>query len=248
MAIVHGPQAREMTAEERAERAERCFELEQRIKEQIARGREALWDLSESMYQFNAQSGWTALGHEDAAEWLAQPEIGMTKSMFYRLVRRHKELVLMRHVPLETLVQCDPFKLDLVLPYVEENQVTLTDALTDVVSLGARDLREKYIGARAAAKAEPEPSGGADTVDGQLTPEHEALRHAASVVDSWIYVGGDRRKPQRQLPRLLEIEPTLAALERVRACVAGAGGAPRREDIREDWELVVETLDLPLES
>jgi hypothetical protein len=155
----------------------------------------------------------------------------------------------MRHVPLETLVQCDPFKLDLVLPYVEENQVTLADALTDVTSLGARDLREKYIGARAAARAEPEPAGGADTIDGQESaPENKALRHAASVVDSWIYVGGDRRKPQRQLPRLLEVEPTLAALERVRACVAGADGAPRREDIREDWELVVQTLDLPLET
>jgi hypothetical protein len=271
---LQGPHARELTAEERAERAERCYELEQQIKEHIARGREALWDLGEALHAFNSQNGWTALSYETAAEWLAQPEIGITKTAFYRLVRRHKELRITRQIPMQTLVQLEPSKLDMVLPYVESNEVKMDDAIEDVTTMGARDLKDKYIGTRANARKEArdgDGEGGADVIDGtahdtdeepvsaadvsangevdeEEVKRRETLTHAATVIDSWLYVGGDKRKPQRQLPKLLESEPTLLALSRVQACVEGAKDAPLREELHEEWELVVKKLGLPVQS
>jgi hypothetical protein len=267
--IPTGAEARDLTPEERQQRSEVCFALEEAIKEAIARGREALWDLAANFYHFNENSGWSALGHEDCSEWLAQPEINITKSQYYRLIRRHKEMVLGRNVPMEQLVQLEPSKLDMVLPSVELGKITWEEARDDLTSLGARDLKEKYVGATTHDKqGDGEQQGGANTIDGtaaDLDPDakpipaadlngdadseeakrRETLAYASQRIDSWIDVGGDRRLAQRQLPKLLENHPVLVALARVRACIEKAPDAPQREDIAEDWELLVSTLGLP---
>jgi len=262
--IPAGAEARELTAEERQERAEVCFKLEEAIKLAIAKGREALWDLAANLHHFNENHGWSALGQETCEEWLAQPDINITKSQYYRLIRRHKELVIARDVPMKTLVQLEPSKLDMVLPSVELGRITFEEAKNDVISLGARDLKEKYVGATTKAPPPP-PEGGADTIEttavdvdaepvrasenGEMDPEEakrrEALRYASQRIDSWIELGGDRRSAQRQLPKLIESQPVLDAWARVQGCISGAETAPVRAAIAEDWELVVSSFSLP---
>jgi hypothetical protein len=262
-----GAEARDMSPEERQARAELCFALEEAIKEAIAQGREALWVLGHNFHEFNEQHGWTALGIETCEEWLAQPDINITKSQYYRMIRRHKEMVIARNVPMETLVQLEPSKLDMVLPSIEMGKITLEEGIGDLTSLGARDLKEKYVGAT--TQKEPPAPGGADTIDatavdietepisaadlnGDADPEEtkrrEALAYASQRIDSWIEVGGDRRMASRQLPKLMETHPVLVALARVTACIEGSDAAPGRDEIGQDWELLVSSLRLPTAS
>lgn len=271
---IAAPEAAEQSPEERQERVDLCFAINERIKESIGEGRRALWDLGEALYEFDQQHGWSALGYENQTDWLAQPEIGLTRTYYFRLIRRHKEMVLHRKVELERLTALEPSKLDIVLPYIEEGKVRTKTALNDVEALSASDLRHKYIKPSQPRQMEPPPEppeGGAEeddfdeeqpeTIDGTATAieengaltaeeqtELKALAHAAGQVESWLEIGGDRRKAQRGWQKLFDDHPAFVAFDTVGACVEGGENAPDRDVGFKAWLTLRDSLHLAVEN
>lgn len=250
-----------------------CFQLEAEIKSYIGQGRQAMWELARAMYEFNEESGWTALNYENQSEWLAQPEIGMTRTQFFRLVRKYRELVVRRELPAESLVELEPSKVDIVLPAIEEGRVTVEEALEDAKSMGARDLREHYNGL--APVRDKKPKGGADddddddddVIDGtahevdpdaqpetasrvkdketaERNKERDTMMHSAGMVSSWFELGGDRRKAKRNWPKVRELHPFFRAMQTVEDYLEGGDTAPEKLDAARAWVLVENTLGL----
>jgi hypothetical protein len=148
-------QSKELSSEEADARAERCFAIDQSIKACLASGRSAMWELAKRLHEFDEENGWTALGYESQSEWLADPEIGMSRAQFFRLVGQYRELVIQRQLPADKVAELDTSKVEIVLPRVKAGSVTLTDALEDVKTLGKQDLRKKYLSRPDPADAQP---------------------------------------------------------------------------------------------
>lgn len=174
-------QARELTTAERAEWADQAQAVQTRVFQSMGDTRAALWALGEALWEFNEISGWGGLGYSTQAEWLAQPEVNMTGTDFYRLVRRHRELIVERSLDVEMLRELDPSKIDIVMPTVEEGKVSYEQIFSDVKTLGARDLKDKYIGPRAQRNTPPHDGVGLDapglgededesTIEGKVAP------------------------------------------------------------------------------
>lgn len=142
--IVSGAEPREMTPEEHKAKSEEAFAIETRVKGAMAKGREALWELAEALYDFEEARGWLFLGYDEKSEWLADPEVGMKTSTYNQAVRTWKELVVNRQVDRSTLLELDATKINIVMPAVKQNRVTLDKALGDVKVMGANDLRDSY--------------------------------------------------------------------------------------------------------
>lgn len=153
--MVQQPPARELTPEEAKQRAELCYELDQQVKNGLRAGRTAAWQVAQAVYQFDSESGWTALGYEKLADWLADPEVSMTYRTFRRYSDVWREVVVLRQTPVPTLAEVDVTKVDLVLPAVKDGRAKLEDALNDVRMMGARDLRETYVKAPDPPAADP---------------------------------------------------------------------------------------------
>jgi hypothetical protein len=157
--------AKELSPDEAEVRAERCFELEKEIKAGLQAGREALWRVARAAHEFDEENGWTALGYENVTEWLADPEVGMTRSTYFRMVGAYRELVVKKQLPMETVAELDVSKVDVVLPRVKGGTVSLKTAIEDMKTLGWRDLRTKYLGRKDAT-----PSAGTDDDESAAAP------------------------------------------------------------------------------
>jgi hypothetical protein len=147
----------ELEAQQAQEEAEVAFSIERRIKEAIVQGREALWALAEALYEFDEAHGWLKLGHENLSQWLADADVTISRATYYRYVKTWRKLVIEKHVQPERIRQLDQSKVAIVADKVAANTVLVEDALSDVESLGAQDLREKYYD-----KPKPVPSPGTE--------------------------------------------------------------------------------------
>lgn len=137
--------AQELTPEETQAAAEAAFVLQERVKEGMAAGRQALWVLASALYEFEETAGWLALGFEKKSDWLADADIQLTRRTYNRLVHAWRTLVVQRELAPADLAGLDVSKVEIVLPRVETGEVKLDVALDDVKNLGARDLREAYM-------------------------------------------------------------------------------------------------------
>jgi hypothetical protein len=249
---------RELTPEEIDERREACYELEVSIKDAIGRGRAAMWDLAKSLYSFNEEHGWSALGYDTQGEWLAQPEIGMSKRQYHRMVRIWKETVITRSIPEADVIEIEPSKLEIVLPAIEANRTSVVEALEDARSMGVRDLRETYIGPQGTPTPirddeDDEDASGSDA-EGKpkkKKPEGPAFVHPAQVFDSWLSTGGDKRKAMRNWTKFTEVHPIYGAVHLINSFAAGepangTGEVPSKEEVTEAWSLVLSSLRLSL--
>lgn len=263
MSVTTPDAARELSPEEQEARAKACFLIESRIIKNIASGREAMWELAKNLYEFDEENGWTALGHDTQAEWLAQPEIGMTRTAYFRMVRKYRELVLRRELPTAVLLELEPSKVDIVMPTLENDRAKFEDVVEDLKSLGARDLRDKYIGPR----HRPSPNGdgkdgeaGDGVIDGtakdittddkpvkasDVGPEVSSYVTAGAHIESWLEMGGDRRKAQRNFRKLVREHPVFAALGQLQLLFDGEENAPSREEALEAWKALKTGLNLP---
>ena len=139
------PPARELSPEEWDAVVKRATDIEDRIRQAIGAGRLALWALIEAAYEFEEEQGWIALGYDSKDEWLAQPEIGISRTQFFRMVRTWRTLVIRRQVDVPTLVRLDTSKVGIVLGAIEASRVDVEEALADADALAVRDLRTKYM-------------------------------------------------------------------------------------------------------
>jgi hypothetical protein len=173
------PEPRDLSPEEQQERAQHCFELSEAIKAGLRAGREAMWETARACAQFDDENGWTALGYESLNHYLADPEVSVTRSTFFRWVQVYRE-VSQRRIPESTLGEIELSKVQIVLPAVKTGKVKMADALEDVKALGAQDLRTKYMkrpdpkDLADAAKEDPEldstPISTPDPADPPLNP------------------------------------------------------------------------------
>ena len=90
---------------------------------------------------------------------LAQPEIGLSRSWFFRLIQTWRDLVVVRKVSPARLAAIDTTKVEEIRPAIMSGHVKPDAALADAEALGRRDLREKYrsLAADTPLAAEREP-------------------------------------------------------------------------------------------
>lgn len=225
-AIVRTP-ARELTDQERKARAALCFELDQSIKASLRAGREAVWDAAKQMHLFDEEEGWTALGYDRVNEWLADPEVGMSRSSFYRMVKLYREMVVIRQLPEEELKTLEPSKLEIALPAIKENSKPLAEVLDDVKELGSRDLRELYFRKPDPKDDVPPPDGGES-----LTAETDDGDEDEDVIDATV------------VKAVLEVTDALDAAE----SALRAGWAAGPEALFDALESLVAAVKAPTEG
>jgi len=206
-----------LTPEDQQELNERAGELDSAIRDGLRRGRQALWDVAEALYEFDEIAGWIPLGCETKTEWLADPEVSMTSATYYRLVSVYRELAVRRHIDLSTLRELDVSKVAIVLPKLQMGKVTKKEALNDAEALASRDLREKYMVRKPPQTPEPDEDEQ-DYVDVQEAPAHPSE-------EMWIEVVDAAHKRKRGLVKYIEKNTDWELLE-------DASG-----DDREDWVL-----------
>lgn len=127
-----------------AQLATDAYALETRIKAHTATIRVAWVGLAQALHEFDDMQGWRVLGYDRLAQWLASPEIEMSRSQYFALVTAWRVLVIERAVPPGELAKVDITKAQDILPAVRRGDVSATQALADAEHLGRHDLREKY--------------------------------------------------------------------------------------------------------
>jgi hypothetical protein len=123
------------------------------LKDAIVSVRRNLWDVAKALHEWDLRRGWLKTGnYETLGEWLADPQVAMTKATYHGLLSGYRTLVLERNVPEQTVRELDTSKVGVVLRAIRDHEVKVEDAISDVESLSKSDLIEKY---------RPAPSGDA---------------------------------------------------------------------------------------
>ena len=133
-----------LTTKEVEALAASAFETEAEIKRVCASVITNWWELAELLYELSEDGGWKLLGHESLAEFLAQPDIGISRSGYFQMTRAWRDLVITRGVDPDELRQLEPSKVREVVPAIMAGNVSIEDAFADAKILGHRDMREKY--------------------------------------------------------------------------------------------------------
>lgn len=181
---------RELSPEEREQRGREMFALQGEMIDALQTGRGAMWTFAAAAHRFDEEAGWSALGYDTATEWLAQPELGISRTHFYRLVRVFRELRLYE-IGRSDLLLLEPTKVDIVLPAVRRDEVPLDHALDDVRTLSKHDLQMKYYGSR------PDPAGQVD--DASLDPGPTIEGHESGGVPFGVDAVGVLRRVWEQV-------------------------------------------------
>lgn len=121
-----------------------AFAIETRIKEVCVSISTNWWELAELLYTFHEGGYWSYTDAETLDEFLAQPEIGISRALFFQMTRCWRDLVVTRGVDPETLRTLQPSKVREVVPAIVAGRVEIEEAFADVQSLGFRDLRKEY--------------------------------------------------------------------------------------------------------
>lgn len=121
--------------------------------------------LAQRLWDFTEQRMWAALGYTSFEQWLASPEVELSRRHCYYLNEVWRELVIKRGLDPSELHDVGVSKITEILPAVRRGYVELDQAIADAKVLGRDDLREKY------AKATPQrPVNG--TLDASTEPEY----------------------------------------------------------------------------
>lgn len=172
--------AKRPSEEEAAAIQAAAFANEQAMKAANARVHESWWQLAEAIHDCHRNNYWRALGYERLNDFLAQPDLGISRSWFLRLSSFWEELVVKLDVAPARLAELEPGKVQEVVPAIAAGTVTVERGLKDAESLGKRDLREQY---------RPKTDEAADP-DAPLKPEDEKDWKQCELCGSW-YVPGE---------------------------------------------------------
>ena len=160
--------ARQPTEEEWATEVDEAQKAHEELAAAVLVGREAMWKMAEACWRVNECHGWLKLGYDTQGEYLAQPEIHMSRRTFQRFHYVWNATVVTRHLDAPTLAHLDVTKVDIVLPAVTTAKVSIEDALSDAQVLGAHDLRDKYQGIPSPADPPPPGENGAEPEDDEM--------------------------------------------------------------------------------
>lgn len=159
----------------------------------------ALSSVAQACHEIHEQQAWSELGYETLSEYLASPEIGMSRSAFYDLCAIWEKYVLEGGADPQALQAGGPSKLVVPIPAIKAGEVTVTEALEDVEALGLRDLREKYQGEKDEKSSRPDKLARLtddDTLQSAIEawntarsrdlPVYEAMRTALAAVKDFL--------------------------------------------------------------
>lgn len=122
------------------------FSSHEKLVRALTGTRLALTAVCEACYEVRRDRSYSSLGYSTLEEYLASPEISMSRSEFFLAAKIHEEFILEQGVEPERLAVASPSKLDVVLPKVASGEVDVEKALDDVEALGVKDLRALYRG------------------------------------------------------------------------------------------------------
>jgi hypothetical protein len=152
---------------------------DQEVRSGLRDVRGGLWRAAKALHHFTEITGWTALGYDGVGDWLADPDVTLTRPTYYRMLQTWQELAVLRKVDESALAGLDMTKTSIVLPALRRGEVTVEELLTDSAALGARDLREKYRGEPAFPTA---PTGD----DDDLTVPDEPIYAGRTGMDTGV--------------------------------------------------------------
>lgn len=159
----------------------------------------ALSAVAQACHEIHEQQAWSELGYDTLSEYLASPEIGMSRSAFYDLCAIWEKYVLEGGADPQALQAGGPSKLVVPIPAIKAGEVTVVEALEDVEALGLRDLREKYQGEKDEKSKRPDKLARLtddDTLQSAIDawntarsrdlPVYEAMRTALAAVKDFL--------------------------------------------------------------
>ena len=123
---------------------EDAFAMEKRLKAALHATRRSLMAVCAACHDISRNHAYEALGYETLAAFLAQPDVGMSRSEFFTAAKIHEVFVLEHGVDPERLAEAGMAKLAVVLPKVAEGELDAEDAVDAAASNGLRDLRDEY--------------------------------------------------------------------------------------------------------
>jgi hypothetical protein len=189
-------EARELTPKELDARRKRAYQVDESLRGAIAQGRKALWATAVAATAMADMQGFRDLNYESLNEYLGDPEIGISRSHFMRMVRivrfaSDRQIV-------ERIQNLELTKIDVVIPAIRDGY-DREEALHDVETLSKRDLIDKYIGSKADNNGEADAGSSGETGD---TPTGEVdnvgrptFNDSAPVVASDVAVEGYQDHP-----------------------------------------------------
>lgn len=116
----------------------------EKVIEGLQAARLGLACAAEGCHALHASEGWTALGFESLSEYLACPEVTLSRSEFYRLVSIWDRYVLNGGLQPMLLQGAGPSKLEVPLPALEAGVVDAAQAVADATTMTRKDLRTHY--------------------------------------------------------------------------------------------------------
>ena len=165
------PQARERTPEEQQARTELCTTLDEQVRTAVLDVRRAWWALAKALREFHNEHAWTTIGFETLDDYLASPEVQISRSTFFRLTEAYRVFA-SRGVAPARLELLEVAKVSEVLPALAQSRVTVDQALADAGSLSRRDLRAKYGAKPVGESGDITTSPSADADDGESMDVH----------------------------------------------------------------------------
>jgi hypothetical protein len=120
---------------------------------------------AEGCHTLHRSEGWTALGYESLNEYLAAPEITISRTEFYRLTEVWQRYVVDGGLDPERLYGAAPTKLEVPFPALAAGLVSAEEAAADAEALPRKDLRDKYKDLNAGGS--PDDTGQGDEQQGE---------------------------------------------------------------------------------
>lgn len=126
----------------------------------LGAARLALSAAAQACHRLSREQAWVDLGFATLKEYLASPEISISRTEFFDLANIWERYIIEGGAEPTRLQVGGTSKLAVPLPALERGDVTVEEALDDVEAMGLRDLREKYRG-----DSDPKPADDPPATD-----------------------------------------------------------------------------------
>jgi hypothetical protein len=130
--------------DEEREKAAAAHESHQRVLQGLSAARLGLTIAAQGCHELQESRGWASLGHETLNEYLASPEVTLSRPEFFRLAAIWRAYVLDGGVDPTRLRGAAETKLEVPLSALGKGLVTVEQAVEDATSMGRADLRIRY--------------------------------------------------------------------------------------------------------
>ena len=116
----------------------------EKILHGLSTARLALAECAEGCHDLHVSKGWETLGYDSLSEYLAAPEITLSRTEFYRMVDIWKSYVLEGGLPPMQLQGAGETKLAVPLPALKDGLVSAEQAVSDATALTRKELESRY--------------------------------------------------------------------------------------------------------